>query len=427
MMTTKLARISQLSAAAPEKVFHQLMHHFNREMLTHWYHRLKGKAASGLNGVTKQQYGNGLSDHLKKLEKSLKAMSYRPDPVKQVWIPKASQRHAVRSLGISNVEDKIVQKGIQQILEAIYEPLFLDCSYGFRPGRGCHDAIKALRHHLHSQPVKVVMDLDLRNYFGSIDHEILMDFLSKKIQDQRFLRYIRRLLKAGVLSEGELTVSDEGVPQGSICSPILANLFAHHVLDDWFERTVKAHCKGKVALFRYADDAVICCESPIDAQRIKTALIKRLAKYKLSLNTDKTHQVKFDKTDRLTSGAFDFLGFTFYLGLTRRGFVIPKLKSCGKRLRVKLKRVNQWCKANRNRYRFRALWKMFCLKLRGHIQYYGISFNASAIYRFIRQALRVFLKWLNRRSQRRSMNYDQFLQFQMAFPAPKVRLYHRLF
>lgn len=426
-MTTKLTRISQLSAGDPEKVFHQLMHHFNRENLAHWYHGLKGKAACGIDGVTKQQYGNHLSNNLEELENRLKAMSFRPGPVRQVRISKAGQPKATRPLGISNVEDKIVQKGMQQLLEALYEPLFLECSYGFRPKRGCHKAIKALSNHLYHHPVKVVMDLDLSNYFGSIDHGILMSFLEEKIQDQRFLRYMRRMLKAGVLSEGELTLSDEGVPQGSICSPILANLFAHKVLDEWFEQTVKARCKGKVALFRYADDAVICCESPTDAQRIKTALIKRLAKYKLSLNEDKTHLVKFDKGDRRKSGTFDFLGFTFYIGLSRQGVVIPKLKSCGKRLRVKLKGVNQWCKANRNKVRFRELWERFCRKLRGHIQYYGVSFNVQAVYRFTRQALRLFLKWINRRSQRRSMNNDQFKLFLTNYPAPMVRIYHRLF
>ncbi len=388
---------------------------------------LDGKAASGIDGVTKETYGIDLEDNLKDLQQRLKRMAYRPGAVRERLIPKEGKRGATRPLGISNFEDKIVQKGVQQVLEAIYEPLFLDCSFGFRPGLGCHDAIQALRTYLYSEPVTVVLDLDLANFFGTIDHELLMEIISRKIQDRRFLRYIRRMLKAGMLSDGELTVSDEGVPQGSVCSPFLANSFAHHVLDTWFEETVKTHCRGKVALFRYADDAIICCELAKDAERIRKALGNRLAKYKLRLNEDKTRLVKFDRRERKKSGAFDFLGFTFYLGLSRRRAVIPKLKSSGKRLRGKLKRVNEWCKRNRNKYPLRILWEAFCRKLRGHVQYYGVSFNGPAVHYFVKQAIFIFLKWLNRRSQRRSMNYDRFKQFMQLFPPPPIRIYHRLF
>jgi group II intron reverse transcriptase/maturase len=426
-MTTKLARICEVSAANSNVVFQQLMHHFNQDALGSWYHSLDGKSASGADDVTKESYGIDLEKNLEDLHERLKRMAYRPGPVRERLIPKEGKRGATRPLGISNFEDKIVQKGVQQILEAIYEPLFLDCSFGFRPGRGCHDAIQALRTHLYSKPVTVVLDVDLANFFGTIDHELLMDIVSRKIQDQRFLRYLRRMFKAGVLSDGELTVSDEGVPQGSVCSPVLANIFAHYVLDVWFEETVKPRCRGQVSLFRYADDAVICCESFKDAERIRKALRNRLARYKLRLNEEKTRFVKFDRQNRIESSAFDFLGFTFYLGLSRRGAVLPKLKSSGKRLRVKLKRVNEWCKRNRNRYPLRILWKTFCKKLRGHVQYYGISFNGSALHYFVKKAIFTFLKWLNRRSQRKSMNYDQFKQFMQLFPPPPIRIYHRLF
>ena len=208
---------------------------------------------------------------------------------------------------VGNFEDKIVQKGVQKILEAIYEPLFWDCSYGFRPKLGCHDAIKALRSHLYSQPVRKIIDLDLSNYFGTIDHELLMDQLSVKIQDKRFLRYLRRMFKAGILSNEELTVSDEGVPQGSVCSPILANIYAHYALDDWINRIVKTHCKGNVEIFRYADDAVICCENVKDAERVRVALPKRLSKFKLRLNEDKTKTIVFNRFEKENSNSFDFL------------------------------------------------------------------------------------------------------------------------
>lgn len=426
-LTTKRARIRQRSADDPHMVFTQLMHHFSEKNLQQWYHSLSGKAACGIDGVSKSDYGENLLRNLEGLHQRLKGMSYRPSPVRQVWIPKDGQRNKLRPLGIGNFEGKIVEKGIQQILEAIYEPLFYDCSYGFRPKRGCHDAVKALRSYLYEQPVQEIIDLDLANYFGSIDHDMLMSILGRKIQDQRFLRYIKRLLKAGILDKDNLIISEEGVPQGSVCSPVLANIFAHSVLDEWFENTVKKNCKGRVALFRYADDAVICCENSEDAERIHRVIGRRLAKHHLALNEEKTHRIEFDRNNRQQSGSFDFLGFTFYLGLSKRGAVLPKVKSSGKKLRVKLKRVNQWCKENRNRYRLRELWRIFCMKLRGHIQYYGVSFNGPSIHRFTKQAIFLFLKWLNRRSQKRSLTYEQLKQYMQIHPAPAIRIHHRLY
>ena len=423
IMETKFAIMSRLSADNPEMVFNQLMHHFNKENLLSWYHSLKGKAAAGIDGVTKETYGENLETLLKKL----KTMSYIPGSVRQILIPKEGSNRATRPLGIGNFEDKIVQKGVQKILEAIYEPLFWNSSYGFRPKLGCHDAIKALRNHLYSQSVRKVIDLDLSNYFGTIDHDLLMELLTRKIQDKRFLRYLRRMFKAGILSNGELTVSDEGVPQGSICSPILANIFAHYALDDWFNLTVKNHCKGNVEIFRYADDAVICCENARDAERIRAVLPKRLSKFKLRLNEDKTKIIVFNRFEKENSKSFDFLGFTFYLGLTKNGQVVPKLKSCGKKIRSKLTRVNLWCKENRSTYTLHELWKSFCRKLRGHVQYYGVSFNYKAVQGFIIKSVRIFFKWINRRSQRKSMTFDKFALFLSQFPPPKMKVYHRLF
>ncbi|MFH2064171.1 MAG: group II intron reverse transcriptase/maturase [Pseudomonadota bacterium] len=426
-LTTKRAIIRQRSAENPEMVFDQLMHHFSEKNLRQWFHELSGKAATGIDGISKADYGEGLEVNIKDLHQRLKAMSYRPSPVRQVWIPKDGQPNKLRPLGIGTLEGKIVEKGIQQILEAIYDPLFYDCSFGFRPKMGCHDAIKSLHNYLFHNPVKEIIDLDLSNYFGSIDHDLLMSILSEKIQDQRFLRYIKRLLKAGLLDKDNLIVSDEGVPQGAVCSPILANIFAHTVLDDWFEKTVKNHSKGKVALFRYADDAVICCETQYDAERIMRVIGKRLFKYKLQLNTAKTNMVKFDRGSYKESGAFDFLGFTFYQGVSKKGATIPKIKSSGKRIRVKLKRVNEWCRRNRNKYRLHEFWGKFCSKLRGHIQYYGMSFNSKALYKFVRKTIYLFVKWLRRRSQRNTMTHEKFKMYMQIFPPPRVQIYHRLY
>jgi group II intron reverse transcriptase/maturase len=407
-----------------------LIHHFNESSLKECFYQLSADRAVGADGITKADYARNLDEDLKALIGRMKRMAYRPGPVRRVLIPKEGKSNATRPLGISNFEDKIVQKMMQRILESIYEPLFLDCSYGFRPGRGCHDAIRALHQHLYRNEVQKVIDVDLAGYFDSIDHNQLVAFLRMKIWDKRFIRYVTRMLKAGVLWEGELTVSDEGVPQGSICSPILANVFAHYVIDEWFENVVKHHCAGAVELFRYADDAVICCRHESDAKRILRALTKRLEKYGLKLNEEKTQLVSFSKRayqQGIKQGAFDFLGFTFYIGRARKGTPIPKLKSNGKRLRMKLKRVNQWARSVRDQHRLTEVWAMFGAKLEGHIRYYGVSFNTPHVRKFLQAATRILFRWLNRRSQRKSFNWEQFELFMETHPLPRAKTYHTLF
>jgi RNA-directed DNA polymerase len=271
---------------------------------------------------------------------------------------------------------------MQQVLESIYEPIFLECSFGFRPGKSCHDAIRALQNHLYNNEIQTIIDIDLKNFFGTIDHKLLEDILKEKIKDTKFMRYINRMFKSGILSEGDLRVSEEGVPQGSICSPILANIFAHYAIDKWIEEMVKPNCKGKVVLFRYADDAVICCQNASDAQRIRETLGKRLGKFKLQLNEEKTKLVSFDKRlarQGIQQGNFDFLGFTFYWGKSRTGRMIPKLKTRAKTMKAKLKRVTEWFKQIRNKISLKEIWNIFRAKLRGHVQYYGVSHNAAQV------------------------------------------------
>ena len=427
---TKLNRIALLSQGDPKRSFDSLMHHFNFESLIECFHELDGKKALGIDGIDKATYGKNLIRNILDLISRMKAMAYRPGPVREQLIPKEGKPGATRPLGISNFEDKIVQKKMQQILESIYEPIFLDCSYGFRPGRGCHDAIKALQHYLHANEIQTVIDIDLKNFFGTIDHEILEGILKEKIKDTKFMRYINRMFKAGVLSEGDLKMSDEGVPQGSICSPVLANIFAHYAIDLWINEMVKPNCNGQVELFRYADDAIICCQSDKDALRIREALAKRLEKYKLQLNEEKTKLVPFDKRLALLGikqGTFDFLGFTFYWGKAQSGRIVPKLKTKAKTMRAKLNKVTEWIKQNKDRKPLKELWKTFRAKLRGHVNYYGVSHNAENVSKFLYESKKIVFKWLNRRSQRKSFTWKEYTQYIEAYPLPTVKIVHRFF
>lgn len=427
---TKLERIAWLSKQDLGKKFSCLMHLYNQESLIECFNELEKDKAVGVDGVTKMAYGTNLHGNINELITKMKAMAYRPGPVREVLIPKEGKPGATRPLGISNLEDKIVQRMTQKILESIYEPLFLDCSYGFRPNRSCHAAIQALTQHLYENEIQTVIDIDLKNFFGTISHELMENILREKVIDLKFMRYIIRMFKAGVLTEGDLRITEEGVPQGSVCSPVMANIFAHYALDKWIEDMVKSACKGKIALFRYADDAIICCQYDTDAQRIRQALGKRLEKFRLQLNEEKTKLVAFDKraaAQGVKQETFDFLGFTFYIGKSQTGWMIPKLETKAKTMRTKLKRVNEWAKKISSERSLREIWKTFKAKLRGHIQYYGVSHNSKKVEEFLYRSTKIMFKWLNRRSQRRSFSWEKFDLFLKMNPLPKATIVHKLF
>lgn len=426
---TKLKRIRWLSSQSPKREFHNLIHLFNEDSLRECFNELDGKKAVGADGIDKEAYRENLDGNLKTLVAKMKRMAYRPGPVRQVMIPKAGTK-AMRPLGICGFEDKIVSRMMQKVLESVYDPQFLKCSYGFRAGIGCHDAVKDLHQYLSAHGVQTITDIDLSNFFGTIDHRELVEILRKRIKDKTLIRYIVRMFKAGILEDGELTVSSEGVVQGSPASPTLANIFAHYVIDEWIEEVVKGRCRGRVALFRYADDAVIACQYQEDAARIRTALSNRLGKYKLRLNEEKTSTVTFSRQaykQGKKQGVFHFLGFTFYWGRSRKGSAVIKVKTHGKRMRSKLKNVGEWARTVRNRYRLAYIWRLFCSKLEGHIRYFGVSYNYREVETFIFMAVRILYKWLNRRSQRKSFDWEKFNLFMERFPMPKVKIHHVLF
>ena len=427
---TKLNKITKLSRDDSKMVLKCLMPHFNKESLTSCFHKLNGKKAAGIDGVTKVEYGQNLDSNIEKLLGKMKSMSYRPKGVREVLIPKDGKKGSTRPLGISTFEDKIVQMQMANILTSIYEPIFRECSYGFRPSRGCHTAIKSLFHHLSNRTVETVIDVDLKNYFGMIRHEHLIKFLRLKIKDERFIRYVSRMLKAGIFKEGRFEVSENGSPQGNIVSPILSNIYAHYVLDLWLEVVVPKYTKREVRSFRYADDQVICCQYRSDAVKIMRALKQRLNKFGLELNTDKTKIVKFGKWNfnKTKQGTFDYLGFTFYLKRSStNGLSMAAIKTSRKRMTSKLRLVKTWLKLNVRKIKLLPLWKRFNQKLIGHIQYYGVSLNLDSVSDFIHQATKVFFKWINKRSQRRSINWEKFSKFIEAFSQPKPKIVHHLF
>ncbi len=274
-----------------------------------------------------------------------------------------------------------------------------------------------------------VIDLDLENFFGSIDQEKLVAILKLKIKDERFLKYLVRMLKAGILRDNKLVESNVGTPQGSMTSPILANIFGHYCLDVWFENIVGPRCLGKVKLVRYCDDAIILCERKEDLSRVLKALKGRLDRFGLKLNEDKTRVVSFNRrlAGKVKQETFNFLGFTFFIGKSRKGIHVPKVKTNTKTFSAKLKNVELWCRRNRDTAKLVVLWKVFCSKLQGHINYYCISYNTYKVKVFVQKARKIFLKWMNRRSQRRSMSWEKFLLFESSFPPPKVRASFRLF
>lgn len=426
---TKLQRITRMVQEQADSVVNWLMPHYNVGSLTQCFQELDGRKALGVDQVSKEDYGRYLEENLSELIAKMKTMSYHPGAVREVLIPKEGKPGAMRPLGIGNFEDKIVQLMTAKILGAIYEPLFLDCSYGFRPGRNCHQAVRGIISYIMATPCTTVIDVDLANYFGTLSHQVLLDLLGQRIKDQVFLRYVARMLKAGVMRGGELSAVEDGSPQGNVASPVLANIYAHYVIDVWFEEVVKPHCRGTVALFRYCDDLVVCCQFPDDAKRILEALAKRLAKYSLAINRDKSRIVSFSRWAQIKGtqqGTFDFLGFTFYLANSRGGKMLAKVKTSRKRLRTKLAKVKDWVRRNRN-IKMVDLWRVFILKIQGHIRYFAVSGNLRMVQEFVFRSTWTFFRWMNRRSQKNSFSWTQFSAFIQQFPLPKIRVQTSLY
>lgn len=432
-METKLERIADKSAHEPRSEFTSLYHLINKELLIQCHKELDGNKAVGIDEVTKKEYGRNLEQNIEELVERLKRKSYKPQPSLRVYIPKSNGK--LRPLGIACYEDKIVQLALKKILEAVYEPRFLNYMYGFRPDRGCHGAIKELYKRLNHTKICYVVDADIKGFFDHMKHEWILKFLNLYIKDPNILWLVKKYLKAGVLDEGKLVENEEGSAQGNIISPILANIYMHNVLTLWYKFIIAKECRGENFLIVYADDFIAGFQYKWEAERYYQLLKERMEKFGLELEESKSRMLesgaylarskqKQGESTRLET--FDFLGFTFYCGRTRKGYPWMMPKTNSKKFRQKLKDMKIWLYANRDQ-KLGKLMGMLNLKLAGHYRYYGVSFNGRMISNYKQQVREMLFKVLNRRSDRKSYTREGFIEMLKYYPLAMPKIYVSLF
>ena len=369
----------------------------------------------------KAEYGENLEENVENLIARMKQYSYRPQPVRRTYIPKDGSEQK-RPLGVPAYEDKLVQGAMADVLAAIYEPKFYDCSWGFRAGRGCHQALKALDGILYGW-TNWVMDADIKGFFDNVDHNWMMKFLEHDIEDKNFLRYVKRFLKAGIMEEGKYYDADSGVPQGGLISPVLANVYLHYVVDMWFAKVVKAGSNGRAEMVRYADDVVFCFENEGAAKGFYEALKERLKKFNLELSEEKSKIIRFGRKAGNDGGKFDFLGFTHVMAKSRKGTLYVKRITSQKKLKAKRLNVKKWLRENMHTP-IKVLIEKLNRKLRGHYNYYGIVGNYAAMENFREYVLRRLKATLNRRGAKKDMTEEVFQRILLAYPVIRPRIVH---
>jgi len=426
-MYTDIDRIAELAKEDPKRQFFSIAHLITEEKLYAAFLSLRKDASAGIDGVTYAQYETNAVENIRQLHRRLKEGKYRAQPLRRVYIPKEDGKQ--RPISIPALEDKLVQKGAVDLLNAIYEQDFLECSYGFRPGRGQHQALDEVGRVTCTRPTGWILEIDIRAYFDSIVREQLVEMIEKRVSDGSVLRLIRKWIKAGVIEDGKLLVSETGTGQGQPISPLLANIYLHHVLDEWFEEVVKPRLKGEAHEIRFADDAILCFEHKGDAEKVLSVLPKRFEKYGLTLHPEKTRLIEFGryaarsarKQGNKKPQTFDFLGFSHMCARSRRGKFAVHVKTVGKRLRRGLKAIAEWCREHLHDP-VDEQQKTLNAKLRGHYQYYGRPTNYRSLWQFYRKVRRIWRGWLSRRTRGRKLTWERFAEILQQHPLLRPRI-----
>ena len=428
-ISLKLQRIAKLASEAPQLAFTTLAHHIDMDLLREAYRRTRKDAAAGIDGRTGTEYATNLEANLQSLLDRVKSGNYQAPPVRRVHIPKGDGSRT-RPIGVPTFEDNVLQRAVVMILEPIYEQDFMVWSYGFRPGRSQHQALRATWMGLMRMHGGWVLEVDIKSFFDELDHDHLRGFVRQRVRDGVLLRLLGKWLNAGVLEDGVVTASEKGTPQGGVVSPLLANIYLHEVFDRWFEDEVRPRMRGRTYVVRFADDIMLTLEREDDARRVMAVLGKRFARFGLRLHPQKTRMVEFRQPRRSQQrrgpgqGSFDLLGFTHYWARSRRGTWVVKRRTARDRLRRAVRELGRWCRSNRH-LPIAVQHRLLSKKVQGHYAYYGITGNWHALGRLRRLAERGWQRWLHRRSQR-GMTWEQFYRLLERYPLPKPRIVHQV-
>jgi group II intron reverse transcriptase/maturase len=427
---TDLTRIGQKARKEPDLVFTSLYHHiYDVDNLRACYDTLEANKATGVDGVTKEEYGQNLEENLRELSGKLRRMGYRPGPKRRSYIPKPGSAKG-RPLGISNLEDKIVEQATKRVLEPIYEAVFEDSSYGYRPGRSQHQCLDVLGRTIQQKKVNQLVEADVKRFFDKVNHEWMVKFLRHGIGDERVIRLIIRMLKSGIMEEGLVRATEEGTPQGSIVSPLLSNIYLHYVLDLWFSRRISRQSREEAYYFRFADDFLACFQYKSDAEDFQRRLEDRLEGFGLELAKEKTRCIEFGRFargDAYKRGEkpkeFTFLGFTHYCGKTKKGYFKVKRRTSRKKLGQSLRKFTDWAKQARHVLKKGEMLRQARTRVIGHLSYYAITDNSARCSYYVYRTKHILFKWLNRKSQRKAYTWESFTQalIWVKWPQPRTR------
>jgi len=437
-VSTVQQRIAEWAQRLPELAFTSLAYHIDLQWLEEAYRRTRKDGTAGIDDVTGKQYAENLHENLQNLLVRLQSGTYKAPPVKREHIPKG-WGDETRPIGIPTFEDKVAQRAVVMLLEPIYEQDFHNGSFGFRPKRSAHQALEEVWKSTKAMFGGWVLEVDIQKFFDTLDHKHIQEFVSRRVRDGVLRRLIGKWLNAGVMENRTVSFSDSGSPQGGVISPLLANIYLHYVLDEWFEKDVKPRMRGKCRLIRYADDFVIIFQLKNDADRVMNVISNRFEKYGLTVHPEKTKLIDFRAPyhyerrleERSTDGgkgkgqpqSFDLLGFTHYWGKTRYGKWAVKRKTMKSRFARSVQRIDQWCRKNRHSP-IREQWKKLCEKVRGHYGYYGITGNIRALDRFLVQVYHSWRRWLNRRNNRRYSVWKKINLLFARYPLPSPNIVH---